>query len=84
MSFDIVFSDESKKFLDKLPKSQQQILLRKVYSIRENPYPFLKKLKGSAFWRLRVMDYRVVLDVIIKANQIFVVRIGHRKNVYDL
>ncbi|HLP79098.1 MAG TPA: type II toxin-antitoxin system RelE/ParE family toxin [Acidobacteriota bacterium] len=83
MSFEVLVSDEAKKFLDKLPKEHRGIILKKLGNVRRNPYPHLKKLIGTAFWRLRVMDYRVIIDIVIKANTLYVVRIGHRKNVYD-
>lgn len=70
-------------FLKKLDKKDSEMILNKIYSIRENPFRFLKRLQGDKLWRLRVADYRVLVDVVISANKITVLRIGHRKNVYD-
>ncbi len=70
-------------FLKKLDKKDAELILNKIYSIRENPFRFLKRLQGEKLWRLRVGDYRAIVDVIISMNKIIVVRIGHRKNVYD-
>jgi len=49
--------------------------------IRIRPYPYVKKLVGSPYFRLRVGDYRVILD--IKENEliIHVLELGHRKNI---
>jgi mRNA-degrading endonuclease RelE of RelBE toxin-antitoxin system len=84
MSFTIVLSEHAEKLLRKSPKQDQEIILRKIYSLRENPYPQLKKLQGSKLWRLRIMDYQAIIDIVVKANVIYVARIGHRKNIYDL
>ena len=80
--YSIELTDTSKKFLKKLDKKEYGILLNKIYSIRENPFRFLKRLQGEKLWRLRVGNYRAEVDVIISMNKIIVVRIGHRKNIY--
>jgi len=46
--------------------------------MQENPFRNLKRLQGDKLWRLRVGDYRVIVDVIISRNKIYVVRIGKR------
>jgi len=81
--FQIELTETAKDFLKKLQKKDVEIILNKIYSIRENPYRFLKRLQGEKLWRLRVGDYRAVVDVIVSMNKIMVIRIGHRKNVYD-
>jgi len=81
--FQIELTETAKKFLKKLPKKDAEMILNKIYSIKENPYRFLKRLQGDKLWRLRIGDYRAIVDVIISMNRIIVVRIGNRKNVYD-
>jgi len=80
--YSIQIEKNAENFLKKLDKKDAEIILNKIYSIRDNPFRFLKRLHGDKFWRLRIMDYRAVVDVIISMNKIIVVRIGHRKNVY--
>ncbi|MEK6855974.1 MAG: type II toxin-antitoxin system RelE/ParE family toxin [Nanoarchaeota archaeon] len=80
--YQIELTETSKKFIQKLDKKDSELLLNKIYQIRENPFRYLKKLQGDKLWRLRVADYRIV-DVIVSMNKIIVIRIGHRKNVYD-
>ena len=81
--FQIEFTETAKDFLKKLQKKDAEIILNKIYSIRENPYRFLKRLQGEKLWRLRIGDYRAEVDVIVSMNKIIVIRIGHRKNIYD-
>lgn len=83
MTFTIAITNSAEKYLKSTPKKDQEIILKKIFSLRENPYPHIKKLQGNKLWRLRIMEYRAILDIVIKANTIYVVRIGHRKNVYD-
>ena len=81
--FQIELTETTKDFLKKLQKKDAEIILNKIYSIRENPYRFLKRLQGEKLWRLRIGDYRAKVDVIVSMNKIIVIRIGHRKNIYD-
>jgi len=80
--FQIELTETAKDFLKKLQKKDAEIILSKIYSIRENPYRFLKRVQGEKLWRLRIGDYRAKVDVIISMNKIIVIRIGHRKNIY--
>ena len=79
----IQIEKNAEDFLKKLQKKDAEIILNKIYSIKENPYRFLKRLQGEKLWRLRIGDYRAVVDVIVSMNKIIVIRIGHRKNIYD-
>ena len=81
--YSIQIEENVEKFLKKLNKKDAEIILNKIYSIRENPFRFLKRLQGKKLWRLRITDYRVIVDVVISMNKIVVLRIGHRKNIYD-
>ena len=81
--FDIEITETAKRFLKKIEKNGSELILQKIDSIRENPFRYLQRLQGDKLWRLRIADYRAVVDVLVSANKIVVLRIGHRKNVYD-
>lgn len=83
MTYIIELTDTARTFLHTVEKNDAEIILRKIYSLRENPFRFLKRLQGNKLWRLRIADYRAVVDVIVSLEKIIVVRIGHRKNIYD-
>ena len=80
--YSIQIEKNAENFLKKLNKKDLDIVLNKIYSIKENPFRYLKRLRGEKLWRLRIGDYRAIVDVIISKNRIIVVRIGHRKNIY--
>ena len=81
--YKIELTETSKKFLKKLNHKDSEIILNKIYSLKYNPFRFLKRLQGEKLWRLRIMDYRCVVDVIVSLNKIIVIRIGPRKNIYE-
>ncbi len=42
--------------------------------------PLRKSLK--VYWKLRVGDYRIIVNILHNENMIFVRAMGHRKNIY--
>lgn len=80
--YSLEISKSAKRFLKRIPKLDSDIILNKIYSLRENPFRFLKRLKGHKLWRLRVLKYRVIVNVIVSGNKIIVLRIDYRKSVY--
>ena len=79
----VEISATSEKFLRKLPKNETARILEKLQAIRETPFNYVVRLKGTQLWKLRIGDYRAELDILIKGQTIFVVRIGHRRNIYQ-
>lgn len=79
----IFLSDKAKKQLRKLPDRTRAIILKKIYSIGDDPFRHVKKLEGSSLWRLRIMDYRAIIDIFISGRKIIVLTIDKRERVYD-
>ena len=79
----LVYSATALKHLKKLDKEIQIRIISTLERIRVRPYPHVKKLIQSPYFRLRVGAYRVILD--IKENEliILVIEVGHRKTVYS-
>ena len=74
--YSIEISKSAKNFLEKLNKKESDFILKKIYSIRDNPFRFLKRLQSEKLWRLRISDYRAIVDVLVSMNKIIVIRIG--------
>ena len=81
--YSVEISATSEKFLSKLPKKEAERILEKLQAMRESPFNYAVRLKGTQLWKLRIGDYRAEVDIIIKGQTIFVVRIGHRRNIYQ-
>ncbi len=82
MSYSIVFSDASLKQLEKLPKDIQKRITLTLRRCQVRPYAHVKKLVGSPHFRLRVGDYRIVVEIFDNELKIHVIELGHRKNIY--
>ena len=81
--FEIIFSDKAKKQLGKLDKSIQERIIKSLERIRIRPEAFVTKLVGDTGYKFRVGDYRVILDLDKGKLLILVIKVGHRKNIYD-
>lgn len=76
-----------KKVYDKLHKLEPIVARRIVKLVKEfsiDPQSKeIKRLKGESAFRLRAGDYRIIIDIDDGKKNINVLRIGHRKNIYD-
>jgi mRNA interferase RelE/StbE len=83
MTYAIVFSDLALKQLKKLDRTIQKRILSAVEKLSENPERFVTKLVGDPGYRLRVGDFRVIVDIHENELRVLVLKIGHRKNIYN-
>jgi mRNA interferase RelE/StbE len=69
-----------------LPDSVTGRILPKIKALAMDPLPHGSiKLKGSRdSWRVRVGSYRVIYMVDDEAKKVYVTRIAHRREVYDI
>ena len=80
--YSLIYTKEAFKQLKKFDKDTKTRILSTLERIRIRPYPHIKKLVGCPYFRLRVGAYRIIID--IKENKliIYVIEIGHRRNIY--
>ncbi len=82
MTYNIVFSDIALRQLKKMEKNVQERIIAALERIRIRPETYVTKLVGDPGYRLRVGDYRIIMDIDKKELQILVLKGGHRKNIY--
>ena len=83
MSYEVVLSRKSLKFLGNLSPKDRARIKESLLKLGENPWSMqYKKLKGYPFYRIRVGDYRIIYSVDESAKAVYVIRIGRRENVY--
>ena len=81
--YEIVFSQKAKKQLFKLERSIQERIISVLERIRIRPQSYITKLVGDPGYKLRVGDYRVIMDIDKGNLLVLVIKIGHRKNIYE-
>lgn len=82
MAFEIIWTDAASRQLKKLDRSVARRIFEKVGELRENPHRVVQKLVNSPYYRLRVGDYRVILDIQEAFLRILVLKVGHRESIY--
>ncbi len=82
MSYKIIFSDKALRQLKKLDNKIQERIIGSLERIRIRPGPYVTKLVGDSGYRLRVGDYRIIMDIDNNELHILVLKVGHRSKIY--
>ena len=85
MKYSIEFKKSAAKSLRKLPNSAKKRILTKLSSFENSPPPITEtKLKGNnPFHKIRVDDYRIIYEYQGEILVILIIKIGHRKDIYN-
>ena len=81
--YEIIFSLKAKKQFLGLEKTTQERIISALERIRIRPEFFVTKLVGDPGYKLRVGDYRIIIDIDKNNMIILVIKVGHRKNIYS-
>ena len=81
--YEVVFTDKAKKELRKLEPQIQKRILDGLERIRIRPEAYITKLVGDRAYKFRVGDYRILLDTDGVMLVLLVIKVAHRKNVYN-
>jgi mRNA interferase RelE/StbE len=86
VAYRIEVTPRARKDLKALPKRERQRVVEQIDALKADPRPTgCKKLKGREdFYRIRVGDYRVVYQIEDKVLLILIVRVGDRKEIYEV
>ncbi|HUW68030.1 MAG TPA: type II toxin-antitoxin system RelE/ParE family toxin [Candidatus Nanoarchaeia archaeon] len=82
MTYGILFSDSALKQLKKLEINVQERIISTLERIRIRPQAHVTKLVGDPGYRLRVGEYRVIMDIDDGNLVILILKVGHRKKIY--
>jgi len=80
---EILFTDPAFDQLKGLEKDNRKRILSKLKAIKEWPEHHLKPLKGVPYFSLRIGDYRTIIDWRKDRDELWVVAVGHRRNIYE-
>jgi len=81
--FKIFFKESVWKDLKAIPKKDITKILKKIEGLSNEPRPSgCEKLSGQEKYRIRQGRYRIVYSIQDNELTVWVVKIGHRKDVY--
>ena len=89
MTWRVEFAETARRQLRDIDKAMRERILRFLQERvveRGDPRSVGQALKGERFatlWRYRVGDHRVIVSIEDDRCVVLVVRIGHRREVYD-
>ena len=79
----VFFKRSVEKDLVCLPKKDVMRILDRIKTLEENPRPSgCEKLAGQERYRLRQGHYRIVYSIQDNELTVWVVKVGHRKDIY--
>ena len=82
--YKIEFKRSVWKDLDELPKADRRRILRRIEELADDPRPpQCQKLTGMERYRVRQGDYRILYSIEDDRLIVVVVKVGHRREVYE-
>jgi mRNA interferase RelE/StbE len=92
VAYKIVVTESATKELKRIPVKMQDRIFKKIEDLAREPKPHgHKKLKNfdmpgsdqDDYYRIRVGDYRIIYTIENEQITIFIMKIAHRKDVYE-
>jgi len=81
--YKVFFKKSVEKDFKSIPKKELLRILSKIESLQDNPRPAgSQKLTGQERYRLRQGRYRIVYSIQDYELTVWVVKVGHRKEIY--
>ena len=73
------------KELENIPKKELQKLVKKIQTLSEEPRPQgSQKLSHKEQYRIRQGDYRAIYTIDDDNVNVYIIKVGHRKEIYRL
>jgi mRNA interferase RelE/StbE len=82
----VYYLESAVEDIRKLDERQKKLIRRKIdVVLAVNPKEVGKPLRGQfkGYWRYRIGDYRIIYRISDEEILIVIIRIGHRKNIYE-
>jgi len=83
VTFAVLLHPKAARELNKIKEPARSRIRERMAELREDPEGAGKKLRYTDFWSLRIGGYRAIYEIKRDREQVIVLYVGHRKNVYD-
>jgi len=82
MIFQVLYDPNAEKQLDKLPRDIAKRIIKKMREVGETGHG-IETLKDEKYkYKVRVGDYRILIDITYNPNTVWVRYIDHRGRIY--
>ena len=82
MNYSIEWDDKAYNFLGKLPKNIYERILKKLDEVKENPFRYLEHYEGDKLYKLRIGDYRALIDIDFQKKILTIQILDKRGRIY--
>ncbi len=80
--WEVLLHPKVDKFLNELDPNLKERIKNKLREVRESPFRFLEHFEGSDYYKLRVGDYRALIDIDFQNKLLKVQVLDHRGKIY--
>ncbi len=84
-AYRLLYKRSVRKDLRKLGKTQLRAVVSRIESLAHEPRPlgYIRLQGGDELYRVRQGDYRIIYCIQDDVLTVLVVKVGHRREVYD-
>jgi mRNA interferase RelE/StbE len=83
-AYRVVILPAAERQLGRIDSGPRRRIDAAILALTEDPRPHgCRKMSGSEEYRIRVGDYRVLYEIEDDVLRVFIVKVGHRRDVYD-
>jgi mRNA-degrading endonuclease RelE of RelBE toxin-antitoxin system len=82
MSYRVKLHPKVDKFLKKHGDELAERIRSKLRLLKDDPFVYLEHYEGAKVYKLRIGDYRALIDVDTKKKIVYVRVLDHRKRIY--
>ena len=82
MSYEVRLHPQVVKFLERLPKDISNRIKNKLREIKDEPFKFLEHYEDDDVYKLRIGEYRALIDVDFSNKILYVQVIDRRGRIY--
>lgn len=80
---EIIIEPSARRDIKHLDKTTQRRVMSALDDFADGQQVDIRKMKGTeSQYRIRVGDYRIVLEVVVIDNVAYILRVRHRREVY--
>lgn len=80
--YSVVLTESAQRDLARLDRSVARRIVARLEDLQEDPLQKLGRLVNSPLYRLRVGDWRVIVEVDQRQVRVLVIKVAHRRSIY--
>ncbi len=82
MNFEIIWHPKATKNLSRLSQELIRRVLAKMDEVKKDPFRYLEHFEGEKVYKLRIGNYRALIDIDFKENILYIQVFDKRGRIY--